>query len=156
MHARDVARLLAIFRVGVGAALTAAPGIAARPWLGSHVELGGTRVMARGLGIRDLVVGGIALHTLEHPQVGPRWVATGALCDAVDGLATLLERRDLPRVGGPAMAVAALGSATLGLLTARALRDEALSAAAGAPVAGDGPLQPVAAPSLQPARDMTS
>src|SRR3712207_8128878 len=101
MAPRAVARLIAAVRIGAGVTLLAAPGLVTRPWIGAHAGFAGTRVMVRGLGIRDAIMGGIQLHTVDHPQVGPRWVATGALADAVDGLATLAARRDLPRVGGP-------------------------------------------------------
>ncbi len=125
MTARDVARLIAAVRIGAGVTLMAAPGLVTRPWIGAHSGLAGTRVMVRGLGIRDAIMGGIQLHTVDHPQVGPRWVASGALADAVDGLATLAARRDLPRVGAPVLGLGALAAAAVGLLTAKALREQA-------------------------------
>jgi len=125
MTARDVARLIAAVRIGAGVTLLAAPSRVTRPWIGAPSGLAGTRVLVRGLGIRDAIMGGIQLHTVDHPQVGPRWVATGALADAVDGLATLAARRELPRVGGPLLGAGALASAVAGVLAARALKAEA-------------------------------
>jgi hypothetical protein len=143
MTPRDVARLIAAVRIGAGVTLLAAPGTVTRPWIGAHAGLAGTRVMVRGLGIRDAIMGGIQLHTVDHPQVGPRWVATGALADAVDGLATLAARRDLPRVGGPLLGVGALAVAAAGLLAARALREQAEGETAGAAAPVAAPAAPV-------------
>ena len=53
----------------------------------------------RSIGVRDLVLGMIALHTLDHPEVGPRWQATCAVVDTVDLLATGAARKDLPAAG---------------------------------------------------------
>jgi len=67
----------------------------------------------RALGVRDLVLGGIALHTLDHPEVAPRWQRTCAAVDAVDFAATAAARRSLPPFGSAfVMAMAAGGAAT--------------------------------------------
>jgi hypothetical protein len=133
--ARDVARVLAAGRAALGAGCVLAPGLAARASLGAEGRRPGAQVFARGLGVRDAVIGGIALHTLDHPQVGPRWQATCALIDAVDLTAVVVARRGLPRrtlVG----AVALAGGAVLAEAWAvRALR-----------VAGEGAPQEITAP----------
>ncbi len=97
--ARDVARLLAVGRIAIGAALVLAPRRAARGWIGPDAGSGGASVLGRALGIRDLVLGAMALHTLDHPDVAPRWQRTLAGIDAVDLLATVAARRELPRSG---------------------------------------------------------
>ena len=101
---REVARLIAAGRIAIGAGLLIAPRLATRPWIGKDAARPGTRVIARAMGARDLVIGAIALHTLGHPQVGPRWQKAGAAVDGVDLAATLAARRELPR-GGVALVV---------------------------------------------------
>jgi hypothetical protein len=76
------------------------------------------QALIRSLGVRDLVLGLIALHTLEHPQVGPRWQRTCAAVDAVDAAATLAAARDLPLSGVLATAVVAGGAAAAGFALA--------------------------------------
>ena len=104
-------RAIAAGRVLTGVALLVAPGRTSRAWIGD-VGPGGEAV-TRCVGIRDLVMGGITLHTIDHPQVGPRWVATCALADAVDAVATYAARRSLPPVGATGVPIAgALAAAT--------------------------------------------
>jgi hypothetical protein len=91
--------VIASGRIAVGAALMVAPRVSTRAWLGDDAERPGTQVVARAMGVRDLVTGGIALHTLGNPDIGPRWQRTLAGVDAVDLLATLAARRALPRTG---------------------------------------------------------
>ncbi len=121
MRARDVARILALGRVGIGAALVAAPQLG-RGWVGSAADSGGGQAALRALGIRDLLLGALTLHTLSHPQAAPRWIAACAVADVVDCAATLAARESLPSKGVP-VAVLAGGSAVAGLAVAAALRD---------------------------------
>lgn len=116
MNAVNVARGLAVGRVAIGAALLVAPKLVAG-WIGPDAERDSAAVLTRALGVRDMAMGLIALHTAAHPQVGPRWQRTLAGCDAVDLTATLLARRSLPSRG--VMGVAALaGGAVAGELWA--------------------------------------
>ena len=84
----------------IAAGRVAAGSLAART--GAHLARLGRRPRPRGRGphavvdVRDLVMDGIALHTVDHPQFGPRWVATCALADAVDAGASYAARRALP------------------------------------------------------------
>jgi hypothetical protein len=64
----------------------------------------------------------IALHTLDHPEVGPRWQATCAVVDTVDLLATGAARKDLPAAGVAGTALVAGGAAAAGCYFARALK----------------------------------
>jgi hypothetical protein len=99
MAPRDVARVLNVGRIALGLSLVVAPRRAARGWIGADADRPGTQVVARAHGIRDALVGAIALHTLENAQVAPRYQATLAICDAVDLGATIAARRSLPRTG---------------------------------------------------------
>ena len=85
---RSGARALALGRAAFGAALLIVPERVAKGWLGEYAERPAVQALVRSIGVRDLVLGMIALHTLDHPEVGPRWQATCAIVDTVDLLAT--------------------------------------------------------------------
>jgi hypothetical protein len=121
--ALSAGRAIAAGRIAAGLALLLAPGRTSRAWVGDHGPAG--EVLTRCVGIRDLVMGGIALHTVDHPQVGPRWVATCALADTVDGVASYAARRALPTVGGVIVPAVAAGSAVVGFAAAVVLRRRA-------------------------------
>ena len=117
MRPRDVARILAAGRVAIGAGLLAAPRLSLGMWIGRDAAAGSVAPVGRALGVREVVLGSIALHTLDHPQVGPRWVRTLAACDAVDLVAALAARRALPALGN-ALVVAMAGTAAAAQLWA--------------------------------------
>jgi hypothetical protein len=106
VNAVNVARALAVGRVAIGAGLLVAPKLASG-WVGDDASRESAQVLTRALGVRDMAMGLIALHTAAHPQVGPRWQRTLAGCDAVDLTATLLARRSLPAQGVAGVAVIA-------------------------------------------------
>ena len=110
MTGRDVARLINSGRIGFGAALMLAPRRVGRGWIGASADAPGVTAIARALGVRDAVLGAIGLHTMDNPQVGPRWQRTLALCDVVDLVATLAARRGLPRVGVALVVLMATGA----------------------------------------------
>jgi hypothetical protein len=116
MNAVNVARALAVGRVAIGGALLVAPRLASG-WIGPVGERESATVLTRALGVRDMAMGLIALHTAAHPQVGPRWQRTLAGCDAVDLAGTLLARRSLPAQGVAGVAAIA-GTAIVGELWA--------------------------------------
>ena len=114
---------MAFGRVAIGTSLMLFPKLTSRAWLGGAVDTPGGQVAIRALGVRDLILGGVTLHTVDRPEIGPRWVATCALADGVDALATTAVRRELPRVTGSVLfpAGAAL-TAAAGLAFARGLK----------------------------------
>ena len=110
---RDVARGYAGGRMALGVALLVVPRVFGRMWLGRPGAGPAGAVTMRALGVRDLVLGGIALHTLDHPDVAPRWQRTCAAVDAVDLVATAAARPGLPRAGSVlVMTLAGAGAAT--------------------------------------------
>jgi hypothetical protein len=124
------ARVLAIGRVGIGAALLVRPRRTGTPWVGRKAaRQRGTQALLRSMGARDVVIGMIALHTLKNPQVGPRWQRTCAAIDAVDALVTLAAIGDLPLYGVVWVTALAGGSAAAGFTFAGGLA--AAAAAAG-------------------------
>jgi hypothetical protein len=97
--------------MAIGAGLVLAPRLSTAPWLGADAGRPSVAVLARALGVRDLVLGGIALHTMDRPEVGPRWLRTLAAVDGVDLAATLAARRALPAPGVALVAAMASGAA---------------------------------------------
>src|SRR5690242_12166147 len=117
MQPRDAARAYAAGRVALGGAMLVAPRLLGRVWLGDPAGTPAGAVVVRALGAREVVLGGMALHTADHPEVAPRWQRTCAAMDAVDLAATAAARRSLPRVGSLlVMGMAAAGAATGGWL----------------------------------------
>ena len=110
MSPRDYARVLNVGRIVLGLSLVVAPRRAARTWIGAAADRPGTAVVARAHGIRDAVIGVIALQTVDDPLYGPRCQRLAGLCDAVDLGATLAARRSLPWTGTVLISVmAAIG-----------------------------------------------
>jgi hypothetical protein len=122
-------RAIAAGRVATGLGAMLAPRRIAKAWIGDDGP--GAEAVMRALGVRDLVMGAITLHTIDHPQVGPRWVATCALTDLVDGAATWAVRGALPRTGSIGVPAAAFGASVAGLAASVLLRARAKRLAEG-------------------------
>jgi len=100
MSPRRAAGLLAAGRLALGAAVLAAPEQVTSRWLGDeHAHHPAVRYLAHSLGVRDLVLGALALSTLGDPRFGSQVLAACAVADSVDALATVAARSHLPRVG---------------------------------------------------------
>jgi hypothetical protein len=119
---REGARALAIGRAVFGAALLVVPGKVAKGWLGEYAERPAVHALVRSIGVRDVVLGMIALHTIEHPEIGLRWQATCAVVDSVDLLATGAAYADLPLSGVAGTGLVAGGAAAAGFYFSRALK----------------------------------
>ncbi|MDP9385142.1 MAG: hypothetical protein M3P50_07920 [Actinomycetota bacterium] len=119
---RDLARAHAIGRVALGAALTVAPRRVASAWLGPrHARRAQTAVVASAMGARDLGLGlGIARALGEGHGARP-WLSAAVLADAVDLVATLRARDELPALGVASVAAMAGGSVAVGLWLRRAV-----------------------------------
>jgi hypothetical protein len=113
MQPRDAARAYGAGRVALGAAMLLAPRLIGRVWLGAPADTPAGATVVRALAAREVVLGGMALHTVDHPEVAPRWQRACAALDAVDLAATAAARPSLPPVGSAlVMAMAAGGAAT--------------------------------------------
>lgn len=123
LSAKTMARGIAAGRLAIGVGLMAAPKPFSSGWLGEVSGTPGGDVAMRALGVRDAILGGITLHTLNHPEVGPRWVAMCGVADAVDFAATVAARKGLPRQAVGVIALAG-GSAVAGFALAAALKRE--------------------------------
>lgn len=122
MDARTAARALAAGRVALGIGLLVAPTRFTSGWIGADAAADpSARVLTRALGVRDAILGAIALHTVDHPEVGPRWLRTCAAADAVDCLATIGGRGAMPRSGVIGVSALAGGAAIAGVVLAAQL-----------------------------------
>ncbi len=117
----STARSLAFGRAALGMAMLAAPTLAARPWLGEDAERESTRAVVRALGVREVLLGGLAAHVINRPGVGRRMVASLAVCDLADLTATWLSRRGLPSTGVGVIVLLAGGGAAAGFWAAARL-----------------------------------
>ena len=123
MKPRDIARGLGFTRLGVGIALMIAPRAFSSLFLGRHARGPATGFYARATGARDIVMGGLALHTVDHPQVGPRYVAAAAAVDAADVVAAFAIRDEVGAKASLALLLAASG-AIGGAYAARGLQQQ--------------------------------
>ncbi len=120
MTLRAVVTAFSAARVCYGTGLAVAPGLFASLWIGSGARDPRTQMMARGLGIRDLVLGGGGLLAMRRSDAGrPRWwFAAQAASDTVDGLATLAAGSEFPRLVRTALAGGAFASAAVAAVAA--------------------------------------
>lgn len=107
-----VARVLAAGRVAIGAALIAAPDRVTAGWVGPDGAAPGARVIARGQGIRDILLGLGALGVFGGARRGWTTAAIGA--DFVDLAAVLGAGDDIPPSGRLATAAVAGGAVLVG------------------------------------------
>ena len=97
---RHLIRLLAMGRIGLGAAMILVPGRAMRSWLGPSSSQAPTKVAIRALGARDLALGIGTLRALDSGDASLRqWVTASGASDAADAVATVLAYPSLPKRG---------------------------------------------------------
>lgn len=119
---RDLARAQALGRVLLGTALTVAPRPVASAWLGSRsARRSQTAVVVSAMGARDVGLGLGVARALRDGHGAKPWLAAGAFADAIDLLATLRARDELPAFGAAAITAMAGGSAVVGLWLRRVL-----------------------------------
>ncbi|HVM09669.1 MAG TPA: hypothetical protein VM345_14470 [Acidimicrobiales bacterium] len=116
----DRTTLLGAIRLGVGAALVVAPGFAGRIWVGENADGRGTRVFARALGARDLVLGARILQTRADKKEAVDFVKTGVISDVADVVATIVAFRHLSPARRLAMPLIAGAVGALGYAAAQA------------------------------------
>ena len=121
MDTRTLAKSIGIGRIAVGAGLTVAPALAARGWIGDDASRTGTKVMAAGLGVRDMALGIGLLVALNQDGPARGWLEGAALADAVDFAATLAAGSGIPRSGRFTVLAIAGGSAVLCALASRSV-----------------------------------
>lgn len=118
-HLRSAAIAISAGRVALGAALVVVPERIGRGWIGPAATERSVEVLARSLGIRDVVVGaGGAAALLGGSDSARAWLIAAAVADIGDLFATLLARDVLPANGVRGTAVLAAGSAAICSATA--------------------------------------
>jgi hypothetical protein len=94
---RHLAIALTLNRCAFGLGYLLAPARMGHGWVDKASRQSETQVMIRGLGARDLALGGGGLWSLLADDESARaWFAAHALADASDLAATLAARQDLP------------------------------------------------------------
>lgn len=123
MDPRTFATVMGTIRSGVGASLVVAPGWAGRIWVGPDADGPGTKVMARALGARDVVLGSaiLAAGRSSDPATAARYIRHGIAADVADVVATGLAFRHLE---GKRRLLMPLVAAAVGALGAAATRAE--------------------------------
>lgn len=131
MNNRNVAIGLAGIRIGIGAALVIAPTFAGKMWVGPGAEGAGTKVFARALGARDIVLGYRTLRAALDGEEVEGWLQIGAMADAADTVAVgvayagiMGHRRYTMPVVSSAMGAACFWAARQGSGTAQDAADE--------------------------------
>jgi len=120
MDPRLIARAIGAGRIAVGLGLVAEPKLA-RAWIGPAAEREDVGVALRAFGVRDVVLGGLALHTASKPQVAARMAAAGIVVDVVDLAASVVARRSVPATGVALVALMAGGAIAGQAMAYRAL-----------------------------------
>ena len=118
---RDLARLLGLGRMAIGATMLLMPRQAVKRYMG-EADPSWTAAMAmRGLGARDIALGTGLMVALEEDGDVARWLEAGAISDAGDFLATLSNFRQLPTLRRFLWLLTAGGATYAGLKLAGAL-----------------------------------
>jgi hypothetical protein len=109
IQARQLGRLVAMGRVGLGVLAVTVPQVPLRPWVGDRKDDPTARLLARALGGRDLALGLGAVLAMRSDGPARGWIEGGGLADAGDALFTVLSWGQLPRAGRWAVLAAATG-----------------------------------------------
>jgi hypothetical protein len=109
---RDLALSNARGRMAIGAALVLAPRLAGPIWIGGEANSRAVKVLARGLGARDLALGLGTAVALDRGKPVRGWLEGAALADAVDLVATFVAGESIPR--GARRGVLLIAAASLG------------------------------------------
>ncbi len=122
---RRLARIVALGRVGIGAAALVTPTVMVRPWIGDAAGTAEARLLARAMGGRDLALGLGTLRALGTDGAEARpWVGLAGLADAVDATVTLAAFRHLPPTTRWVVLAATVGAAVVSFRVALALEPE--------------------------------
>jgi hypothetical protein len=110
---------LGVVRLGVGAALMAAPGWAGRIWVGPGADSPGSKVFARALGARDVALGLQILRGVREEQPVGHWIRAGFAADLADAVAATVAARHLTPSRRVAMPLIAGAVGVAGVLSTR-------------------------------------
>lgn len=117
MDRRAVITAVAATRCAAGTAFLVAPRLAGVVFAGSSASSPAATVLARALGVRDLLIGVGTLRAVARGDDPGDWLAYGAVSDTVDALALTAAA---PKLGRTRLAIAAVAAGAA--LTQLALR----------------------------------
>jgi hypothetical protein len=115
---RLIARSFGAGRAGLGLVLLVAPDAVTERWLGAAGQTDAARVLARGLGARDIVLGAGAI--AGSAESARPWVLAAVVADLADAFASGVAS-GIPRGGRIGTVALAAGSALLGAWLLRSL-----------------------------------
>lgn len=121
MEDRDLARLLAWGRIGIGVVGTLMPARFVRMWTGRMAPGFPTDMVTRGLAVRDLAIGAGLLHALDGGGNTRPWLQASAAADASDAIGTLTSMKELGLLRSVGLLGLEVGAAVVGLSLADSL-----------------------------------
>jgi hypothetical protein len=119
MDDKQKAVVFGAIRLGVGSGLVLAPGFAGRIWVGPDADGPGTKVFARALGARDVLLGLRTMTAVRSEREARHWLVSGYAADAADVAATVIAWRNLTPARRVLMPVIAAAVGALGYLAAK-------------------------------------
>jgi hypothetical protein len=122
MDVRTIGTAVGATRVAFGAGMLLAPPRFARSWTGPGARRRPSRVLARGLAVREIAIGAGGLLAARGGDAADmrRWFALGALPEAADVVITLTDGPRTPsRLTGALMAAATAAAAAYAASGAR-------------------------------------
>lgn len=121
MEDRDVARLLAWGRIGLGAAGAVMPSAFVRLWTGRIAPAFPTNMATRGLAVRDIAIGVGILGALGGDGRVKPWLQASAAADVADAAGTVTSMKELGALRSIGLLGLELGAAVVGLALADSL-----------------------------------
>jgi hypothetical protein len=121
LDAKELAQLLSLGRIVIGAAAVLAPRRFTRAWTGERSEAAVSVIATRGLGARDIALGLGTLRALDGEGPVRPWLEAQALADASDTVSTLSVFGQLPPLRRILGLATAAGACYIGLRLASEL-----------------------------------
>lgn len=122
MEDRDLAKLLAWGRIGLGAAGALMPATFVRLWTGRVTSAFPTNMATRGLAARDVAIGVGLLNALDGGNGNAKpWLQASAAADAADAIGTIGAFKELGALRSIGLLGLEVGAAIVGLSLADSL-----------------------------------
>lgn len=121
MEDRDLARLLAWTRIGIGAVTALMPSAFVRAWTGRAQPAFPTNMLGKGFGARELAIGVGLLTALESGGNVKPWLLASAAADAGDAVGTLGSWGELGSLRALGLLAVEVGAAVIGFSLAESL-----------------------------------
>lgn len=120
---RDLAEMLGLGRVVIGAACLLAPKKVARAWTGETLDTEVSKMGVRGIGARDVAIGLGILVSLDNGRPVRGWLEASAIADFADAFGTLTGWKRLPKLRRWGLLALEAGAGVIGMQLAAALDD---------------------------------